>query len=46
MLQQRNIKEKKTSIPNEQRCSASIQETILFHHDNIYSHSYQEALNR
>ncbi|CAH2089702.1 unnamed protein product [Euphydryas editha] len=46
MLQQRNMKEKKTSIPNEQRFSASLQETILFPHDNIYSHSYQEALNR
>ncbi|XP_045452593.1 sodium channel protein 60E [Melitaea cinxia] len=46
MLQQRNIKEKKMSISNEQRCSASIQETILFPHDNIYRHSYQEALNR
>ncbi|KAH9635801.1 hypothetical protein HF086_002361, partial [Spodoptera exigua] len=46
MTQQRAIKEKKASIPSEQRYSASIQETILFPHDNIYSHSYQEALNR
>ncbi|CAG4947677.1 unnamed protein product [Colias eurytheme] len=46
MLQHRAMKEKKASIPSEQRFSASIQETILFPHDNIYSHSYQEALNR
>ncbi|KAG6458492.1 hypothetical protein O3G_MSEX010892 [Manduca sexta] len=46
MLQQRALKEKKASIPSEQRYSSSIQETILFPHDNIYSHSYQEALNR
>ncbi|CAH0764231.1 unnamed protein product, partial [Diatraea saccharalis] len=46
MAQQRAVKEKKVSIPNEQRYSGSIQETILFPHDNIYSHSYQEALNR
>ena len=49
MTQQQAIKEKKASIPSipsEQRYSASIQETILFPHDNIYSHSYQEALNR
>ncbi|KAL0820244.1 hypothetical protein ABMA28_006163 [Loxostege sticticalis] len=46
MSQQRPVKEKKTSIPSEQRFSTSIQETILFPHDNIYSHSYQEALNR
>ncbi|KAM3963342.1 LOW QUALITY PROTEIN: voltage-dependent cation channel SC1 [Aphomia sociella] len=46
MTQQRAVKEKKTSIPSEQRYSSSIQETILFPHDNIYSHSYQEALNR
>ncbi|XP_064292614.1 sodium channel protein 60E-like isoform X3 [Plodia interpunctella] len=46
MAQQRAEKEKKVSIPSEQRFSASIQETILFPHDNIYSHSYQEALNR
>nr|XP_037873383.1 voltage-dependent cation channel SC1 isoform X2 [Bombyx mori] len=46
MSQQRAIKEKKASIPTEQRYSASIQETILFPHDNIYSHSYQEAVNR
>ncbi|XP_052755867.1 sodium channel protein 60E isoform X4 [Galleria mellonella] len=46
MTQQRAMKEKKISIPSEQRYSSSIQETILFPHDNIYSHSYQEALNR
>ncbi|XP_047507038.1 sodium channel protein 60E isoform X1 [Pieris napi] len=46
MLQHRTMKEAKTSIPSEQRFSGSIQETILFPHDNIYSHSYQEALNR
>ncbi|XP_060805800.1 sodium channel protein 60E isoform X2 [Amyelois transitella] len=46
MAQQRAVKEQKLSIPSEQRFSASIQETILFPHDNIYSHSYQEALNR
>ncbi|XP_068620677.1 sodium channel protein 60E [Battus philenor] len=46
MLQQRAMKEKKASIPSEQRYSSSMQETILFPHDNIYSHSYQEALNR
>ncbi|CAH0401394.1 unnamed protein product [Chilo suppressalis] len=46
MAQQRAVKEKKVSIPSEQRYSSSIQETILFPHDNIYSHSYQEALNR
>lgn len=45
MLQNRTV-EKKTSIPNEQRFSGSVQETILFPHDNIYSHSYQESLNR
>ncbi|XP_050352376.1 sodium channel protein 60E-like [Nymphalis io] len=46
MLQHRAMKDKNTSIPSEQRFSASVQETILFPHDNIYSHSYQEALNR
>ncbi|KAJ0174015.1 hypothetical protein K1T71_010161 [Dendrolimus kikuchii] len=46
MLQQRAIKDKATSMPSENRFSSSIQETILFPHDNIYSHSYQEALNR
>ncbi|XP_022116748.2 sodium channel protein 60E isoform X2 [Pieris rapae] len=46
MLQHRTMKEAKTSIPSEHRFSGSIQETILFPHDNIYSHSYQEALNR
>lgn len=45
MLQQRAIKEK-ASVTSEQRHSSSVQETILFPHDNIYSHSYQEALNR
>lgn len=44
MLQNRTV-EKKMSIPSEQRFSG-VQETILFPHDNIYSHSYQEALNR
>ncbi|CAB3234830.1 unnamed protein product [Arctia plantaginis] len=46
MLQQRAMKEKKASITSESRYSASVQETILFPHDNIYSRSYQEALNR
>lgn len=46
MSQQHAAKEKNMSIPSEQRYSSSIQETILFPHDNIYSHSYQEALNR
>ncbi|GBP17479.1 Sodium channel protein 60E [Eumeta japonica] len=46
MLQNRAMKEEKTSIPSEHRFSSSIQETVLFPHDNIYSHSYQEALNR
>lgn len=46
MLQHRAMKEKEAVIPVEQRYSGSIQETILFPHDNIYSHSYQEALNR
>lgn len=46
MSQQNAAKEKKASIPSEQRYSSSIQETILFPHDNIYSHSYQESLNR
>nr|XP_026495463.1 sodium channel protein 60E isoform X2 [Vanessa tameamea] len=46
MLQHRTMKDKNTSIPSEHRFSASVQETILFPHDNIYSHSYQEALNR
>lgn len=45
MSQQKTVKEK-TSIPIEQRYSSSVQETILFPHDNIYSHSYQEALNK
>ncbi|XP_075980866.1 na channel protein 60E isoform X3 [Anticarsia gemmatalis] len=46
MSEQRAMKEKKASIPSEQRFSGSIQETIVFPHDNVYSHSYQEALNR
>lgn len=47
MIQHRAMKEEhKSSIPSEQRYSSSIQETVLFPHDNIYSHSYQEALNR
>ncbi|XP_069361349.1 sodium channel protein 60E isoform X4 [Maniola hyperantus] len=46
MIQQRVMEEHKMPIPTEQRYSSSVQETILFPHDNIYSHSYQEALNR
>ncbi|KAJ2948316.1 hypothetical protein O0L34_g7554 [Tuta absoluta] len=46
MSQHRAMKEEKLSIPSEPRFSSSIQETVLFPHDNIYSHSYQEALNR
>lgn len=48
MLQHKaNKEEKKQSISEqEQRYSTSIQETVLFPHDNIYSHSYQEALNK
>lgn len=47
MIQHRAMKEEhKSSIPSEQRYSSTIQETVLFPHDNIYSHSYQEALNR
>ncbi|XP_032520124.2 sodium channel protein 60E-like [Danaus plexippus] len=46
MIQHRAMKEQKESIPNEQRISTTMQETILFPHDNVYSHSYQEALNR
>lgn len=47
MLQHRAVKdEKSASIHSEQRYSTSIQETVSFPHDNIYSHSYQEALNR
>lgn len=46
MLQQRALKEKNIPIRSEERFSTSIQETILFPHDNIYTHSYQEALNR
>lgn len=47
MLQHRNnLKEEKTSLPSEQRYSSPIQETVLFPHDNVYSHSYQEALKR
>lgn len=46
MIQQRAIEEHKMPMPTEQRYSSSVQETILFPHDNIYSHSYQEALNR
>lgn len=46
MLQQRAMKEKKASITSESRYSEVVQETILFPHDNIYSRSYQEALNR
>lgn len=46
MTQHRAMKEKAVTIPSEQRYSTSIQETMLFPHDNVYSHSYQEALNR
>lgn len=46
MVQHRAMKEYKPPIPSEQGYSSSMQETILFPHDNIYSHSYQEALNR
>lgn len=46
MVHEREVNEKQVSIPSEQRYSSSIQETILFPHDNVYSHSYQEALNR
>ncbi|VVC95939.1 unnamed protein product [Leptidea sinapis] len=46
MLQHRAMKEKKASIPSEQRFSSSVQETILYPHDHIYSHSYQEAVAR
>lgn len=45
-MEQRHLHEKKVSIPSELPYSSSIQETILFPHDNVYSHSYQEALNR
>lgn len=47
MLQHRNnLKEEKKSLPSDQRYSSPIQETVLFPHDNVYSHSYQEALKR
>ncbi|XP_061720824.1 sodium channel protein 60E isoform X2 [Cydia pomonella] len=47
MIQNRTT-QKKASIPSEQNAYFSnVQETtVLFPHDNIYSHSYQEALNR
>lgn len=48
MLQNRPVAEKKSSVPSEHSPAyfSSMQETVVFPHDNIYSHSYQEALNR
>lgn len=41
------ISENRFSGISEQRFSGSMQETIIgFPHDNVYNHSYQEALNR
>lgn len=46
MAHHQNIKDQKASIASENRYSSPLQETVLFPHDNIYSHSYQEALKR
>ncbi|XP_073953565.1 sodium channel protein 60E-like [Choristoneura fumiferana] len=48
MLQNRPVAEKKSSVPSEHSPAyfSSVQETVVFPHDSIYSHSYQEALNR
>lgn len=47
MIQKKLNSEKRFSTISEHRYSGSLQETIVgFPHDNIYNHSYQEALNR
>ncbi|XP_041984425.1 sodium channel protein 60E isoform X2 [Aricia agestis] len=44
MIQHRAMKEANKAA--EPTFTTPIQETVMFPHDNIYSHSYQEALNR
>lgn len=47
IIQKREKDEKRFSAISENRYSGSLQETIIgFPHDNVYNHSYQEALNR
>lgn len=47
IIQKREKDEKRFSAISENRFSGSLQETIIgFPHDNVYNHSYQEALNR